>query len=203
MADSLQHLVSALGKLPSVGEKSAWRMAMYILENREVLAGELSRAVDDAAENMRRCDVCNTWCEEEVCAVCSSSRRDETLLCIVEKPQDMWSIERESSYTGVYHVLGGLLSPMKGVMVSSLFLHTLKNRIRQQNVTEVIIGLGGSGEAETTFHYILKLLESIDSLRISRFARGLSAGMEIDYADKRTLDTALGERRTVYMGEKI
>ncbi|ERP31283.1 recombination mediator RecR [Chitinivibrio alkaliphilus] len=197
MTDALQDLVHLLQRLPSVGEKSAWRMAMHLLEQKDTYGQELVHGVSRALESIGRCSRCNTWCEGDLCAVCASSRRNTRLLCLVEKPQDMWSLERESSFDGTYHVLGGVLSPMRGVLASHLFLDTLVERISLQGVEEVIIGLGGSSEAEITYHYIVTLLEPMEGLRISRFARGLSAGMDIDYADKRTLDTALSERRNI------
>ncbi|MGM0443780.1 MAG: recombination mediator RecR [Fibrobacterota bacterium] len=198
MDDSLTDLVDALRLLPAVGEKSAWRMAMYLLDHRQEQAPRLAGAITAAVEKLHPCPSCNTWTEDERCSVCASPRRDRSVLCIVERPRDMWTIERSGSFRGLYHVLGGLISPMKGISVRDVFLDSFVDRVRREEIEEIIIGLGGSSEAETTFHYILKLLDPVPGVRVSRFARGLSAGMDIDYADKRTLVTALGERRQVH-----
>ncbi len=199
MTDSVQRLAAALQKLPSVGEKSAWRMALHLLEQDEAISYELAHALVAAKQKVRRCDRCFTWSETAICSVCSSENRDTTTLCVVEKPRDMWVLEQSGRYRGVYHVLGGVLSPMNGITADSLTLEELRNRISSEPIAEVIIGLGGSNEAETTAHYISRILQEFP-ITVSRFARGLSAGMDLEYADRFTLDQALNERRVITGG---
>lgn len=199
MTESIERLVAALRKLPSVGEKSAWRMALYLLEQDEQISRELAESLVQAKERVVRCKSCFTWSEEDLCPVCCAENRDHGTICVVERPRDMWVLERSGRYHGVYHVLGGVLSPMNGITADSLNLRELSERVHAGNVTEVIIGLGGSNESETTAHYISRILES-DDVTVSRFARGLSAGMDLEYADRFTLDQALSDRKIISSG---
>ncbi len=203
MTESLQELVQALRVLPSVGEKSAWRMALFLMDQDDDASFRLADSLRKARSVIRPCSRCFTWCESELCPVCSSDRRNRNLLCLVEKPRDMWALEESGRFNGVYHVLGGLLSPMNGITVDSIRLRELVQRVGDEGFTEVIIGLGGSSEAETTAHYVSRLLSNIESLVVSRFSRGLAAGMEIEYADSYTLERALNERRVVEYGEGV
>ncbi len=201
MTETLETLVQALRVLPSVGEKSAWRMALHLLDREDESLEKLAEALLAARQKVHRCPVCFTWCEGELCSVCSSMSRDRSQLCVVERPRDMWALESRGQYRGLYHVLGGVLSPINGVTVDSLRLRELVYRIGEGEVTEVILGLSGTSEAETTAHYIAKILEPFNVV-ISRFSRGLSAGMELEYADRSTLDRALAERRVMQYGEQ-
>lgn len=201
MTDALRELVQALRVLPSVGEKSAWRMALHLMDQPDLVSFQLADALKKAKAMIRPCRRCFTWCESEICPVCASDKRDHSLLCIVEKPRDMWAIEESGRFQGVYHVLGGVLSPMNGVTAETLRIKELLARVESESFGEVIVGLGGSSEAETTAHYISRLLERFSSLSVSRFARGLAAGMEIEYADRYTLDQALNERKIIRYGD--
>ncbi len=199
MTEAVIRLAAALQKLPSVGEKSAWRMALYLLEQDESVSHELAHALIEAKQRVCRCSRCFTWSETDICAVCSSENRDRTTLCVVERPRDMWILEQSGRYRGLYHVLGGVLSPMNGITADSLTVEQLRHRVATESIAEVIIGLGGSNEAETTAHYISRLLAEYP-VTVSRFARGLSAGMDLEYADRFTLDQALNERRVINGG---
>jgi len=199
MTEAVQRLATALQKLPSVGEKSAWRMALHLLDQDESISYELAHALVEAKQKVCKCERCFTWSETAICSVCSSENRDKTTLCVVERPRDMWVLEQSGRYRGVYHVLGGVLSPMNGVTADCLTLEQLCDRIESESIAEVIIGFGGSSEAETTAHYISRLLQKYP-VTVSRFARGLSAGMDLEYADRFTLDQALNERRIITGG---
>ena len=202
MTESLQALVDALRMLPSVGEKSAWRMALYLMDQDKEVPLRLSRALVGAQEKLIRCSQCYTWSEEELCQICASVKRDQSIICVVERPSDMWAIEKSQRFNGVYHVLGGVLSPMQGVTAESLTIASLVHRIEGGGITEIIIGLGGSSEAETTAYYLSRVLAHTDVV-VSRFARGLAAGMEIEYADRFTLNQALQERKVITYGEEL
>ncbi len=200
MTESIERLVQALKRLPSVGDKSAWRMALHLLEQDDQVSYELAEALVQAKQKVQRCQRCFTWSEEPLCSVCAAENRDKHTLCVVERPRDMWILEKSGRFRGTYHVLGGVLSPMNGVTSDMLTFEALLTRIEHEGITEVIIGLGGSSEAETTAHYISRILEKY-TITVSRFARGLAAGMDLEYADRFTLDQALNERKVISRGD--
>jgi len=194
----LEELVAALSKLPTIGRKSAWRLALYLMERPEAEAKHLADTVLSVRRKVRRCNVCFNYSEDAVCAVCASTTRDRSMICVVEKPTDVFTIENAGRYKGLYHVLGGLLSPLNGVTAEKLQIARLRERLGGKGgddveVKEIIIGLGGSGDAETTALYLAKVLKN-DGVRVTRFARGLPAGLEIEHVDQLTLTQALNER---------
>ncbi|MCL2183042.1 MAG: recombination mediator RecR [Chitinispirillia bacterium] len=195
MLQSLEELVSALTKLPAIGRKSAWRLALYLMERPEAESKYLADTVLAVRRKIRRCVVCHNYSENEVCSVCASQARDRSVICIVEKPTDVFTIENAGRYRGLYHVLGGLLSPLNGITAEKLQIASLKERIRagDDDVKETIIGLGGSGDAETTALYLARILRD-EGVRVTRFARGLPAGLELEHVDQLTLTQALTER---------
>jgi len=195
MLESLEELVSALSKLPTIGRKSAWRLALHLMERPEAEAKYLADTVLAARQKIRRCVACHNYSEGEVCTVCASQARDRSLVCVVEKPTDVFTIENAGRYRGLYHVLGGLLSPLNGITAEKLQVASLKKRLRtgDDDVKEVIIGLGGSGDAETTALYLARVLRD-EGVRVTRFARGLPAGLELEHVDQLTLTQALTER---------
>ncbi|GBU23249.1 recombinase RecR [Fibrobacteres bacterium R8-0-B4] len=199
MLESLEELVAALSRLPTIGRKSAWRLALYLMERPEAEVKHLSDTILSVRRKVRRCGVCFNYSEGGVCAVCASASRDRSLICVVEKPTDVFAIENAGRYKGLYHVLGGLLSPLNGVTAEKLRIAELRGRLGGKGggdgveVKEVIIGLGGGGDAETTALYLAKVLKG-DGVRVTRFARGLPAGLEIEHVDQLTLTQALNER---------
>jgi recombination protein RecR len=195
MLDSLEELVAALSRLPTIGRKSAWRLALYLMERPEAEAEHLAGTLLSVRRRVGRCAVCHNYSESAVCAVCASAARDRSLICVVEKPTDAFAIENAGRYRGLYHVLGGLLSPLNGITAEKLQVAGLCGRIRTggAEVKEVIIGLGGSGDAETTALYLAKVLRG-EGVRVTRFARGLPAGLEIEHVDHLTLTQAINER---------
>jgi recombination protein RecR len=164
-----------------------------MMERPESEVRHLADTIASVREKVRRCTVCFNYSEQEVCAVCSSSSRDRSLICIVEKPTDVFTIENAGRYRGLYHVLGGLLSPLNGITAEKLQFPRLMERLRAGEIGEVIIGLGGSSDAETTSLYIAKILND-KNVKVTRFARGLPAGLELEYVDQLTLTQALSER---------
>lgn len=192
----LQELVDAIRILPSVGEKSAFRMALHLLELQNENPLKLANAIINAKENIVHCEVCNGLCETPVCPICSDPDRDNSVICIVERPSDMFAIEKNKGFNGVYHVLGGLISPIAGITPDKLSLNLLKKRVENGNVSEIIIALGFTGEAETTAFYIQKTLANF-SLTVSKLAQGLSSGLEIIHADRNTLVQAIDNRKII------
>jgi recombination protein RecR len=193
MVPALENLVEALCGLPTIGRKSAWRLAMFMLERPQEELAELAQSIANIKSRIVHCRICFNYSETEVCPVCSSATRDSGLICVVARPTDVFAIERGGRYKGHYHVLGGLLSPINGITADKLRIAELVARVKESKPHEVILGLGGSAEAETTALYCARLLGGLN-VRITRLARGLPAGIELEYVDQLTLSQALHER---------
>jgi recombination protein RecR len=200
MIEPLEKLIDLLTGLPSIGRKSAWRLALHLLERPEEESARLAAAIVDARKIIVKCKRCFTYSDTEVCSICTSATRDQALICVVEKPSDVFAIEKAGRYRGVYHVLGGALSPLAGVTPDTLHIAELKRRIAGERPVELIIGLGGSAEAETTAVYLARVFKG-SGVRITRLARGMPAGMELEYVDQITLGQALNERTDIHYGD--
>jgi recombination protein RecR len=193
---SLQELVDALQCLPGVGPKSAQRLAFHLLQRDKPGAQRLSSALAHAVQVIRRCARCNSFTEEELCSLCSSPKRDRSLLCVVETPADLLMLEQTLAYNGLYFVLMGRLSPLDGVGPRDIGLDLLQKRATDGEVREVIVATNFTNEGEATAHYIGELLKGRE-VRLSRIARGIPVGGELEYVDTGTLAQALAERRPV------
>lgn len=191
---SLNELIESLRCLPGVGPKSAQRMAYYLLQRDQAGAARLAVAVTQALELIRHCSLCNTFTEEEVCELCRSPRRDESLLCVVETPADLLMMEQAQCYRGHYFVLMGRLSPLDGIGPREIHLDRLARRATDGRVREVILATNFTVEGEATAHYIGELLRAKD-IKVSRIARGLPVGGELEHVDSGTLAQAVVERR--------
>ena len=193
-AKGLERLVEALRVLPGVGPRSAQRMAYYLLQRDRNGAEQLARALTDALSRVRHCALCNNYTEDEICALCRSPRRDRSQLCVVETPADLAMVEQTSAYFGMYFVLMGRLSPLDGVGPRDIGLEKLLARATAGEVTEVVLATNFTNEGEATAHYIAELLRS-RKVRVSRIARGVPLGGELEYVDAGTLSQALLDRR--------
>jgi len=193
---SLEELIQALRCLPGVGPKSAQRMAFHLLQRDQPGAGRLAQALGSALTRVRHCERCNTFTEEPVCELCRSPRRDEALLCVVETPADLLMMEQTQCYRGRYFVLMGRLSPLDGIGPRDLHLDRLVKRATDGAVEEVILATNFTVEGEATAHYIGELLRP-RGIKVSRIARGLPVGGELEYVDSGTLAQAVLERREV------
>jgi recombination protein RecR len=193
-AKGLERLVEALRVLPGVGPRSAQRMAYYLLQRDRNGAEQLARALTDALSRVRHCALCNNYTEDEICALCRSPRRDGTRLCVVETPADLAMVEQTSAYSGMYFVLMGRLSPLDGVGPRDIGMEKLLARATAGEVTEVVLATNFTNEGEATAHYIAELLRS-RNVRVSRIARGVPLGGELEYVDAGTLSQALLDRR--------
>jgi recombination protein RecR len=191
---SLTALIDALRRLPGVGVKSAQRMAFHLLQHDREGALRLSSALTGAVNNMRHCARCHTFSEHDVCEVCSNSERDASKLCVVETPADQAALERTGSYRGLYFVLMGRLSPLDGVGVRDVGVPELLERASDGKVQEVILALGFSAEGEATAHALSQALRS-RGLLVTRLARGVPAGSELEYVDLSTIAHAMSDRR--------
>ncbi|MBM3359202.1 MAG: recombination protein RecR [Betaproteobacteria bacterium] len=193
---SLEALIAALRCLPGVGPKSAQRMAYHLMQRDQEGAAQLSEALTQALEKIRHCERCNSYAEEAVCALCRSPRRDATLLCVVETPADLLMMEQAQCYQGLYFVLMGALSPLDGVGPKEIHLDRLVKRATDGNVREAILATNFTVEGEATAHYIGELLRA-RGLKVTRIARGLPVGGELEHVDSGTLAQAVLERREV------
>jgi recombination protein RecR len=191
---ALKALIEALRCLPGVGPKSAQRIAYHLLQSDRVGAVHLADALNQALTVLQRCQRCNTFSEEEVCEQCSSSRRDPTQLCVVETPVDMNMMEQTQAYQGLYYVLMGKISPLDGVGARELGLERLIARVLDGAVQEVILATNFTNEGEATAHYLTALLQA-KGISVSRIARGVPVGGELEYVDSGTLAQAMRERR--------
>jgi recombination protein RecR len=191
---ALEELIQSLRCLPGVGPKSAQRMAYHLVQRDAKGAERLSRALADALGRIRHCERCNTFTESLVCSLCASSRRDASLLCVVESPGDLLMMEQSQSYAGLYFVLMGRLSPLDGVGPAEIHLDRLVRRATDGGVQEVILATNFTVEGEATAHYIAELLGG-KGLKITRIARGLPVGGELEHVDSGTLAQAVLERR--------
>ena len=195
-AKGLERLVEALRVLPGVGPRSAQRMAYHLLQHDRTGADQLAQALSNALEIVRRCAKCNNFSEEDLCSLCRSPRRDASLLCVVETPADLAMVEQTLSYSGMYFVLMGRLSPLDGVGPRDIGLDRLQARIAQGEVQEVILATNFTNEGEATAHYIAEMLRT-RGLKVSRIARGVPLGGELEYVDAGTISQALLERREI------
>ena len=194
-SSALEDLVEALRCLPGVGPKSAQRMAYHLLQRDKPGAVRLGLALNHAVENIHHCAKCNNFSEEEVCAMCSSTKRDPGLLCVVEMPADLLMMEQAQCYRGMYFVLMGRLSPLDGIGAQEIHLDRLVRRV-QEAPCEVILATNFTVEGEATAHYIASMLNA-QGVKVSRIARGLPVGGELEHVDSGTLAQAVLERRVI------
>ncbi len=189
----LENAVNEFSKLPGVGQKTALRLVLHLLNQSSQEVANLSDALTRLKREIRYCKVCGNISDSELCGVCSANKRDRSLVCIVEDTRDIMAIENTNQYNGVYHVLGGLISPMDGVGPSDLNIERLVERVKTGEIEEVILALSATMEGDTTIFYIFKKLKDLP-VKISTIARGIAFGGEIEYADEITLARSIATR---------
>jgi recombination protein RecR len=189
----VDNLIAQLSRLPGVGTRTAQRLAFHILRVPKEEAFALADAIREVKERIRFCRECGNLTEEELCTICSDARRDRSIICVVEQPADLLSVERTHEYRGVYHVLGGALSPLDGVEPSHLRIDELLRRVERNGVEEVVLATNPNMTGEATAAYLADRLR--DRTRVTRLASGLPVGGDLEYADEVTLGRALSGRR--------
>jgi len=192
--DSLERLIAALGKLPGIGRRSAERIAFYLLDADLPEADALARAIHDVKTKVGHCSRCGALAEGEICALCANPRRDRSRLCVVEKPKDVLRLEAAGGYAGLYHVLGGLISPAEGAGPESLDLARLRRRVEEGEVEEVVLALSPTADGDGTALCVAEHLKGT-GVRVTRLARGLPTGASLDYANPGMLADALRDRQ--------
>lgn len=201
MSQLLDNVCSELQRLPGVGKRTALRLAMHILKMEPESANSLALSISRFRNEIRYCSCCNNLSDSELCPICADTRRDRSTVCVVEQVQDLMSIENTGQYRGLYHVLGGVISPMQGVGPSDLKIDLLADRLLTGEVKEVIIAISTSVEGETTLFYLLNRLKAYPDVKVSTIARGIGFGDELEYVDELTITHALKNRREVVKGE--
>jgi recombination protein RecR len=190
---AVENLVAQLSRLPGVGNRTAQRLAFHLLRVSKDEARALAEAIVDVKERVRFCAVCGNLTEEETCEICRDARRDRTVVCVVEQPADLVSLERTAEYRGLYHVLGGALSPLDGVEPRDLRIDELFQRVERDGIGEVVLATNPNMTGEATASYIADRLRG--RARVTRLASGLPVGGDLEYADEVTLGRALAGRR--------
>ena len=200
MSQLLDNVCGELQRLPGVGKRTALRLAMHILKMEPEVANSLASSISRFRNEIRHCSCCNNLSDSELCPICADVRRDRSTVCVVEQVQDLMSIENTGQYKGLYHVLGGVISPMQGVGPSDLKIDLLADRLLTGEVKEVIIAISTSVEGETTLFYLLNRLKAYPDVKVSTIARGIGFGDELEYVDELTITHALKNRREVVKG---
>lgn len=195
-ARALQRLLDELGRLPGIGPKSAQRIAYWLLESDIETARRLSSAIMQVKQQVHFCPVCFSYAVRDTCDICADASRERSAICVVSEPRDVSAIERTGSYHGLYHVLGGVISPMDKVGPDQLHVRELLARLADGGVDEVILATNPDVEGETTATYLARVIAPL-GIRVSRLASGLPVGGDLEYADEVTLGRAIEERRTI------
>lgn len=192
----VQELIDEFGRLPGIGPKSAQRITFHILQTQNFDVTRLAELLTTVRERIKFCDVCGNVTEDERCAICRDPKRDPSIICVVEEPKDVVAIERTRQFRGLYHVLGGAISPIDGVGPDDLNITSLMRRLGSNDVTEVIVATDPNLEGEATAAYLSRLISSLD-IPVSRLASGLPVGGDLEFADEVTLGRALEGRQTM------
>ncbi len=191
-AESIEHLAEQFAQLPGIGRKTAHRLALYVLKMSRDEVATLARALADVKDKVRYCSICSNITETDPCGVCSNPKRDRSFICVVEEPNDVLAIEKTNEFRGLYHVLGGALSPLDGIGPEDLRIKELLQRM-EGSVEEIILALNPNVEGEATTLYLSKLLKPLN-VKVTRIARGLPVGSNLEFADEATLTRALEGR---------
>lgn len=190
----LEQAVTELSRLPGVGRKTALRLALHLLRRDESEGVALGEAIINMRRGIRYCSVCHNISETDICPICASPRRDRSTVCVVENVNDVMILERTRQYSGLYHVLGGVISPMDGIGPESLAIDSLVERVASGEVTEVILALGATMEGDTTNFYIYRRLQDYPDVKVTQLARGVAVGNDLEYTDEITLGRSLLQR---------
>lgn len=197
LPEPIQQLIAALNQLPGIGPRSAERLALFLVQTDVGAVGQLAEALVTARERIQFCHTCGALTERQPCAICDSPRRDASLVCVIERPTDILSIEKSGTYHGKFHVLGGKISPLNGVDPEDLRIADLEARLGREPIKEIIIALGTDVEGDATGYYLAKRLAA-KGVKVSRIAHGLPAGSGLEFADELTLSRALEGRTEMH-----
>ena len=192
----IEKLISEISKLPGLGRKSAQRIALYLLKNKERNLLPLMQVMNETNQKIVNCNICGNIDIVTPCSICKNTKRDNQMICVIEDMSDLWAFENIGFYRGMYHVLGGTLSAINGIGIDELNINILTQRIKMQNTKEVILALSTTMEGQTTSHVIADKLESLQ-IEVTRLAQGIPIGGEVHYLDENTLNTAFQSRKKI------
>lgn len=193
IAETLLIAIDELSKLPGIGKKTAQRLALHIIKNDRESAEKLAKAIVDLKEKLMLCKKCYNLSETELCDICRNPKRDQTTICVVEEVSDVIAIEKSHEYNGLYHVLGGVLSPLMGIGAENIRIKELISRFHDEEIKEVILALNPDTEGETTSLYLAKLIKPL-GIKVTRIARGIPIGGDLEFADEATIGKAMINR---------
>lgn len=202
MSKLLDNVCSEFQRLPGIGRRTALRLAMHILKLEPDVVDSLADSIARFRHDVRYCTSCNNLSDSDICPICADPRRDHSTICVVEQVQDLMSIENTGQYQGIYHILGGVISPMQGIGPSDLKIDLLADKLLSGTVREVIIAISTSVEGETTLFYLLNRLKAFPDVRVTTIARGIGFGDELEYVDELTITHALKNRREVVRDDR-
>lgn len=197
MSRLLQEAVTEFAKLPGIGRRTALRLAMHLLKMDEAAVEQMTSSIARFRREIRHCELCNNLSDTAVCPICSNEERDHSTICVVEQVGDLMSIENTHQYKGLYHVLGGVISPMQGIGPSDLKIDMLVEKVASGGVKEVILAISTSVEGETTLFYIMNRLRQYPAVKVTTIARGIGFGDELEYVDELTITHAIMNRREI------
>lgn len=198
----LEEAVDAFAQLPSIGKKSALRMVLHLLNQDKDFTHSFTSALSRLKDNIKTCNTCYNYSDESTCHICADPHRNKSIICVVEGVRDVMAIEATGQFSGTYHVLGGVISPLEGVGVEQLHLEALIDRVRKDKPDELIMAISPTIDGDTTIYYITKKLEDLD-INISTIARGISFGGELEYADGLTLGRSIMSRLPYHVNQDI
>ena len=194
--NALEELAESFSRLPGIGKKSAMRIAYHLLKTDSEFLHQFARELSTLHERIKQCSVCGTYTETDPCPICTSAKRDRSMICVVEQPQDVTTIEASKEFSGLFHVLGGVISPLDGIGPEQLSIGKLVERVQKENVQEVIIATNPTIDGDVTALYIQRALSGTN-VKISRLASGLPVGGDLEYADKLTLARSFSKRQSL------
>lgn len=190
----LERAIDQFASLPGVGRKTALKFVLHLLRKNDQEVNTFVHSIEDLKKNIRECRQCHNIADRDLCEICTDKKRDSSLICVVENIKDILSIEATSQFNGLYHVLGGLISPMDGIGPADLHIPTLMERVEQGNIREIIFALSATIEGDTTGYYIFKKLKNKENLTVSTIAKGISIGNDLEYTDELTLGRSIANR---------
>ncbi len=194
--NDLEKLINQIAKLPGIGKRSARRVALHLLKNREALMLPLAESIRAAAASIKTCSCCGNYDVMDPCAICTDVKRDKTTICVIENVSDLWAMDRGGIYNGQYHILGGVLSAIDGITPDDLKIDRLIKRVSAEGIKEVVIATNATMEGQTTAHYIANNLHGT-GVSVTRLGHGIPLGGELDYMDEGTISTALQTRKAI------
>lgn len=194
LSKTMANAINELAKLPGIGKRTATRLVMFLIRQDPQYIKKLSESIALLSTNLFLCRQCHNVSDAEICNICSDMARDTTILCVIQNIQDLIAIERSRVYNGIYHVLNGLISPIDGITPDKIFVNDIPERLRNNDINEIIFALPATVEGDTTAYYIFNMLKDVNSLYFSAIARGISIGGDIEYIDELTLGKAIKNR---------